>query len=178
MMLRGWFRSIVLGAVLVIALVVVFAGCGSQKRTIPTAKAQSFLQQLDKISSQFDNGACVGAAAKVRALQSQVSDLPNSVDSTVKRNLTDGVARLHTLVTQQCQRPTPTNTTPTTPTVTAPTTTVPTTPTNTVPPPTTTTPPPTTTTPPPTTTTPPPTTTPGGGGGGVTVPGTIGGGSG
>ena len=179
-MLRGWFKSIVLSVVLVVALVLVFAGCGSQKRTIPPAKAQSFLQQLDNISSQFDNGACAGAAAKVRALQAQVSALPRSVDSEVKRNLTDGVARLHTLVSQQCQRPTPTNTTPTTPTVpTTTTNTVPTTPTTVPTTPTTTPTAPTTTPTAPTTTPTGPTTTPGGGGGGgVTVPGTIGGGSG
>jgi outer membrane murein-binding lipoprotein Lpp len=176
MMLRGWFTSIALVAVLVVSLVVLLAGCGSQKRTIPTAKAQSFLQQLDTISSQFDNGACVGAGAKVRALESQVRALPSSVDAEVKRNLVAGVARLETLVSRQCQRPTPTNTTPTVPTPTVPTATVPTTP-NTVPT-TPTTPNTTPTTPNTTPTTPPPTNTTPGGGGGVTVPGTtIGGGT-
>lgn len=175
-MMRRWLTSIVLAALLVAGVVFALAGCGSQKRTIPTKQAQSFLQQLDNIGSQVDNGACTGASAKVRALQAQVGDLPSSVDSEVKRNLQEGVARLGTLVSRDCQRPTPTNTTPTTtvppttvPTTTVPTTTVPTTPTNTVP----TTP----TTPNTTPTTPPPTTTPGGGGG-VTVPGTIGGGTG
>jgi len=173
-MMRRWLTSIVLAALLVVGVVFALAGCGNQKRTIPTKQAQSFLQQLDNIGSQFDNGACTGAGAKVLALQSQVRDLPSSVDAEVKRNLEDGVARLRTLVARQCQRPTPTNTTPTN---TVPTTTVPTT---TVPPPTTTVPttpntvPTTPTTPGTTPTTPPPTTTPGGGGG-VTVPGTIGG---
>lgn len=175
-MLRRWSTSIVLGVALVAALVVLLAGCGGQKRTIPTAKAQSYLQQLDKIGEQFDNGSCTGASAKARALETQVRSLPSSVDATVRRNLIAGVARLESLVSQQCQRPTPTNTTPTTPTVPTTPTTVPTVPTNTVP--TTTTPPPTTPTTPNTTpTTPPPTTTPGGGGG-VTVPGTVGGGAG
>jgi hypothetical protein len=169
--MRRWLTSIVLGALLLAGIAVVLAGCGSQKRTIPTKTAQSFLQQLDKIGSQFDNGACTGAGAKVAALEVQVRDLPSSVDSKVKRNLENGVARLATLVQQQCQRPTPTNTTPTTtvptttvPTTTVPTTTVPTTPTNTTP---------TTPTTPSTTPTTPSTT---GGGGGVTVPSnTIGG---
>jgi len=176
-MMRGWVRSIVLAVLLVIVLVLALAGCGSQKRTIPTAKAQSFLQQLDNISSQVDNGACVGAEAKARALESQVRALPSSVDSEVKRNLIAGVVRLEKLVSQQCQRPTPTNTTPTTPTVTTTPTTVPTTPTNTVPT-TPTTPTTTPTTPTTTPTTPPPSNTVPGGGGGVTVPGTIGGGTG
>jgi hypothetical protein len=168
--MRRWLTSIVLTAVLVTAVVVAVAGCGGQKRTIPTRTAQSFLRQLDAIGSQVDNGACTGAGAKARALETQARGLPSSVDSEVKRNLEDGARRLETLVSQQCQRPTPTNTTPTNtvPTTTVPTTTVPTTtvptntaPTNTVP---------TNTTPPPTTPTTP------GGGGGVTVPGsTIGG---
>ena len=154
-----------LTAVAVVALALVLSSCGGgNKRTIPTKDAQSFLQQLDKIQSQFDNGACVGASAKVSALASQVRQLPSSVDSDVKRNLIAGVARLQTLVSRQCQRPTPTNTTPTiTQTVPTITQTVPTQ-TQTVPTPTQTV--PTTTTPPPTATTPP------NGGGGVTVPGT------
>jgi hypothetical protein len=172
--MRRWLTSIVLTAVLVAAVAMAVAGCGGQKRTIPTRTAQSFLQQLDAIGSQVDNGACTGAGAKARALETQARGLPSSVDSEVKRNLDDGVKRLETLVAQQCKRPTPTNTTPTTtvPTTTVPTTTVPTTtvPTNTVPTNTV----PTSTTPPPTTPTTP--TTPGGGG--VTVPGSTIGGSG
>jgi hypothetical protein len=174
-MMRRWTTSLVLALVLAASVVFAVAGCGSQKRTIPTKQAQSFLSQLDTIGSQFDNGACTGAGAKVRALASQVRDLPNSVDSEVKRNLEAGVARLERLVSEQCKRPAPTNTTPTTtvptttvPTTTVPTTTVPTTPTTT----------PTTPTTPNTTPTTPPTTTNPGGGGGVTVPGTIGGGTG
>ena len=153
-----------LTTVAVIVLALVLSSCGGgNKRTIPTKDAQAFLQQLDKIQSQFDNGACVGAGAKVAALESQVRQLPSSVDSDVRKNLIAGVARLQVLVSRQCQRPTPTNTTPTTTTQPVPTVTQ-TVPTTTTPPPTTTTPPPTTTTPPPTGTTPP--------GGGVTVPGT------
>jgi hypothetical protein len=167
--MRQWLTSIVLGIVLIASVAVALAGCGSQKRTIPTKQAQSFLQQLDKIGSQFDNSACTGAGAKVAALEAQVRRLPSSVDSTVKRNLEDGVQRLASLVSNQCQRPTPTNTVPTTtvPTATVPTTTVPTTtvPTNTVP----------TNTVPTTPTTTPTTPTTTGGGGGVTVPGTTGG---
>lgn len=176
--MRGWLTSIVLATVLVVVVGFAVAGCGGQKRTIPTRKAQSFLAQLDKIGEQVDSGSCTGAADKVASLKAQVSGLPGSVDPTVKRNLVDGVQRLDRLVGTQCQRPTPANTTPTTtPTVpTTPSTTVPTTPTGTVP----TTPSNTVPTPPtaPTTTPTSPSTTPGGGGGGVTVPGTIGGGDG
>ncbi|HEY7632282.1 MAG TPA: hypothetical protein VH817_16365 [Thermoleophilaceae bacterium] len=166
--MRGWFTSIFLATVLVVAVAVAVAGCGSQKRTIPTKQGQSLLGQLDKIEEQYNNGSCSGATAKVNSLLVQVRNLPSSVDSEVKKNLTAGVLRLRTLVAA-CKPAQPTNTTPTTaptvptqtvPTATIPTQTVPTqtVPTNTVPTGPTTTP-----------TTPPPTTP--GGGGGVTVPG-------
>jgi hypothetical protein len=154
----------VLTAMLVAAVVLAVAGCGgSGKRTIPTKKAESMLQQLDRVGSQVDNQACLGAADKVRSLETQALALPSSVDRTVKRNLVAGLRRLGALVASQCQRQTPTTTT-TVPTNTITTNTVPTNtvPTNTVP--TNTVP---TNTVPPTNTTP---TTPGGGGG-VTVPG-------
>lgn len=157
---------LILLALAALALALALAGCGSGgKRTLPTAKAESMLKQLDKVGDQFDNQACNGAIDKVRSLESQARALPSSVDAEVQRHLVSGLNRLEELVAKDCQRPTPTNTTPTntTPTVpTTPTNTVPTTPTNTVP----TT--PTNTTP--TNTVPTTPTTPGGGGG-VTVPG-------
>jgi hypothetical protein len=174
-MMRRWLTSIVLTAVIVVAVGVALVGCGSQKRTIPTKTAQSYLRQLDNIQSQYDNGSCSGARAKVVALQAQVRRLPSSVDSEVKQNLDDGVARLRTLVAA-CQPATPTNTTPTAtvPTVPTVTQTVPTV-TNTVP----TTPNTTPNTVPSTPNTTPNTTpTTPGGGGGVSVPGTgVGGGT-
>src|SRR5918912_3547305 len=88
-MMRRWLTSIMLAVTLVAGMVFALAGCGSQKRTIPNKQAQSFLQQLDNIGSQFDNGACTGAGAKVDALEAQVRNLPSSVDSKVKRNLED-----------------------------------------------------------------------------------------
>lgn len=157
-------RRAALIVVAALAVALLLGGCGGGgKRTIPTKRAESMLAQLDKIGSQFDNNACTGAGAKVRALESQARALPGSVDAEVRRNLVAGLQRLDALVSRQCQRPTPTNTTPTTPTVpSVPTTTAP--PTNTTPTTTPTTPTTTPTTPNTTPTTP-------GGGGGVTVPG-------
>jgi hypothetical protein len=151
---------------LILALALAVAGCGGGgKRTIPTAKAESMLRQLDNVRSQFDAQACSGTHAKVTSLEAQARALPRSVDAEVKRNLVAGLARLDSLVQRDCQKPPPpqtntqtTPTVPTTPTETTPTNTVPTTPTNTVP---------TNTTP----TTPNTTPTNPGGGGGVTVPG-------
>jgi hypothetical protein len=171
--MRRWLTSIVLTAVIAVAVGIALAGCGSQKRTIPTKTGQSFLRQLDNIQSQYDNGSCSGTRAKVAVLEAQARQLPNSVDSKVKQNLIDGIARLRTLVAA-CKPATPTNTTPTTvPTVPTVTQTVPTV-TNTVP----TTPTTPNTVPTTPNTTPNTTPTTPGGGGGVSVPGTgVGGGT-
>jgi hypothetical protein len=138
-----------------VAAVLAFAGCGGDgvdnaKHGIPQGDAQAILTQLDQIQSQFDNGACNGASAKVRELEGRVEGLPRSVDSDLRRELVNGVRRLDQLVSDQCQRPEPTQTqTTTTPTQTTPPTQTQTTPTQTQPPPTETQ-PPTTTTPTPT----------------------------
>ena len=65
-------RAPVICAALVLAFgALAIAGCGGQKRTIPTKTAESFLRQLDNISSQVDAKACSGAHAKVAALLAQ-----------------------------------------------------------------------------------------------------------
>jgi hypothetical protein len=156
-----------------LATVLALAGCGSHKRTIPTARAESMLSQLDTVGDRFDNQACAKARAKVSSLESQARALPGTVDRKVKRNLIAGLARLDRLVARDCQkRPNTTTTTTTTPapTPTAPTPTTPT-PAPTTPTTTPTTPTTTPTTPTHTTTT-PTTPTPTSPSGGVTVPGT------
>jgi hypothetical protein len=165
--MRRWLTSIVLTAVIAVAVGVALAGCGSQKRTIPTKTGQSLLGQLDTIQSQYDNGSCSGTRAKANTLVGEMRKLPSSVDPEVKKNLIAGAQRLGQLV-QDCKPAQPTNTTPTTvptaPTQTVPTQTVPTqtVPTNTVP---------TNTAPTGPTTTPNTAPTTPGGGGGVSVPG-------
>jgi hypothetical protein len=94
---------------------------------------------LQRADSQASAGICVGAQAKVQEAEGVLATLPKSVDSKVRRELTNGMERLRTLIADQCQRPQPstTNTTPTdtTPTDTTPTDTTPTdtTPTDTTP---------------------------------------------
>jgi hypothetical protein len=134
-------------------------GCGSSKdqgSPIPRKQADQMVTLLGQADQQSSSGICSGADAKVRQAQGVLDGLPSSVDPDVRRGLADGLARLRTLIAQQCQRPQPTQT-QTTPTETTPTqtTTTETTPTETTPTDTTTT--PTTTTP---TTTTPTTTTP------------------
>jgi hypothetical protein len=111
-----------IGLVLALAL----AGCGSkQEKTIPAGDADSLLAGLDRATSQFDNGACNGAEAKVVDLQNAAAKLPASVDPEVKNNIEAGLSRLRALVTRDCQKPettttssTSSSTTPTTSTTT------------------------------------------------------------
>jgi hypothetical protein len=112
-----------IGLVLALAL----AGCGSkQEKSIPAGDADALLAGLDRVSSQFDNGACNGAEAKVRDLQNAAAQLPSSVDPEVKSNIEAGLRRLEGLVTRDCKRPeatTTTSSTSSTPTTTSTTTT-------------------------------------------------------
>ena len=127
------------------------------------------IQAADQYSAA---GRCDRAHTKVRDTRFLLTQLPNSVDTSLRQNIADGLARLDSLITGECQRPaqTQTQSTPTetlttqTQTQTDTTTTdTNTTPTNTTPTDTTL----TTTTP--TTTTP---TTPTGTGTGTTTTGT------
>jgi len=130
------------------------------------------IQAADQYSAA---GRCDRAHTKVRDARFLLTQLPSSVDTSLHQNIADGLARLDSLITSECQRPaqtqtqtdtttTDTNTTPTDTTQTDTTTTD----TNTTPTDTTlTTTTPTTTTP---TTTTPTTTT--GTGTGTTTTGT------
>jgi hypothetical protein len=112
-----------------LVLVLAVAGCGggNDKKTIPAGNAQSLIAGLDRVSDQFDNGACNGAQAKVSDLQNAADNLPSSVDPEVKKNIQDGLQRLNDLVQRDCQRSetttTSSTTSSTTPTTTSTTTT-------------------------------------------------------
>jgi hypothetical protein len=94
----------------VVALAV--AGCGGSKQghTIEPSDAQSLVAGLDRVSSQFDAGACNGARAKVSDLENAAARLPSSVDPEVKNNIEAGLRRLDALVARDCERPQTTTT--------------------------------------------------------------------
>jgi hypothetical protein len=140
------------------------AACGgsTSKALIPSADAGPLKDDFDNVASAVADGDCPGADKALAQAQADLDQLPARVSKRLRNRIQQGIARLRTQASQECQDNQ-------TDTETVPTETVPT---ETVAPPTTTTPPPTTTTPPPTTTTPPPTTptTPPSDNGGVTVP--------
>jgi hypothetical protein len=161
------------------------AACGSSSGLLPSGEASTLKTELSSVSNDITKGDCGNAARVIEAVQSQVANLPGSVDPVLVSDLGRGAQTVGALARTQCSgtvstatnTSTSTTTTPTTThprTTSTPTTTTTTTPTVTITTPTvttpsTTTPTPSTTTP--ATTTPPPGTTSTGANGGAGLPG-------
>jgi cell division protein FtsN len=123
------------------------AGCGGDKKTIPSDDGASLIRALRQVRDlSGDPQNCPQLAAAVQRVQSRVASLPSSVDKDTRDSLVNGVNHLIDNVNTECQnaQTTPTETTPTqttptttetTPTQTTPTQTTPTqtTPTQTTP---------------------------------------------
>jgi hypothetical protein len=161
-------RAVLAGALGFAAAFVV--ACGGGSGLLSSSDASNLNNQLDSVSSALHSKNCGDVSSATSQLADDVVNLPGSLNSTLRNNLTQGVSTIAQLARQQCANvpATPTTTTPTntdtTPTQTH-TETTPTTPTNTNTTPTT---PTNTNTTPETTTTPTgTTTTPGTGGAGL-----------
>jgi hypothetical protein len=160
-------RAILAGALGFAAAFVV--ACGGGSGLLSGSDASSLNNQLDSVSSALASKNCGDVSNATSQLADDVVNLPASLNSTLRNNLTQGVSTIAQLARRQCANvpTTPTTQTDTTTTDTTTTethtTTTTTTPTNTT---TTTTTPTNTTTTPATTTTPPGTTSTGTGGAG------------
>jgi hypothetical protein len=147
-------------ALAVFAALALLAGCGGDKKTIPTDEGASLIRLLRVARDQAgDPNKCPQLLATVQRINLRVAGLPASVDQDTRASLVNGVNNLIDNARSECAGAQTTPTTETTPPETTPSVTTP--------PPTTQT---TPTTPPETTpTTPPETTptTPGNGGTGV-----------
>jgi hypothetical protein len=144
--------------------------CGGGSGLLSGNQASSLNNQLDSVSSALSSKNCGDVSNSTSRLADDVVNLPSSINSTLRDNLTQGVSTIAQLARKQCANvpstpvtQTDTNTTATTTTTQTHTTTT-TTPTNTT---TTTTTPTNTTTTPATTSTPSGTTSTGTGGAGV-----------
>jgi hypothetical protein len=131
-----------------VVLAVVAPGCGGgDEKTIPRENAARLVELLQEAQiAGGDQDRCDTLLRLVPRIQSEVADLPSSVDDDTRQTLEDGVDNLGQNARSECsQTDTETTETETTPPTT--TETVPPTTTETVPPPTTTEeePPPTTT---------------------------------
>ncbi|HWF23930.1 MAG TPA: hypothetical protein VG275_00675 [Solirubrobacteraceae bacterium] len=138
------------------------AACGSSSGLLPADKASTLQTELSSASNDITNGDCVSAARVIEAVQTQVANLPGSVDPVLVSDLGRGAQTVRALAKTQCSGTVSTATNTSTSTTTTPATTHPrttSTPTSTTTTPTATTTTPTITTPPTTPTT-PSTTTP------------------
>src|SRR5690242_850310 len=156
-------RAILAGALGFAAAFVV--ACGGGSGLLSGSDASSLNNQLDSVSSALASKNCGDVSNATSQLADDVVNLPASLNSTLRNNLTQGVSTIAQLARRQCANvsttpstPTDTATTTTTTTTETHTTTTATTPTNTTTTPTT---PTSTTTTPATTTTPPGTTSTG-----------------
>lgn len=140
------------------------AACGGGAGLLSGDQANSLSNQLDQVSAAVGSGNCAAAVNASQAFNNAVTNLPDTINRTLRANLSQGGATVQSLAASQCHQ----TTTTTTPTASTATSTTATSTTSTSTPTTTTT---TTTNPPTTTTATQPTTTgttptnPSGGGG-------------
>jgi hypothetical protein len=127
-------RAVLAGALGFAAAFVV--ACGGGSGLLSSNDASNLNNQLDSVSSALHSKNCGDVSNATSQLADDVVNLPGSLNSTLRNNLTQGVSTIAQLARQQCANvpATPTTTTPTntdtTPTQTH-TETTPTTPTNT-----------------------------------------------
>src|SRR5436305_473711 len=158
--MRHASRAILAGALGFAAAFVV--ACGGGSGLLSADQASTLTNQLNSVSSALVSKNCGNVSSAAGRLADDVINLPSSINSMLRNNLTQGVSTIAQLARRQCANVPATPTTQTNTTTTATTTTethtttTPTTPTHTT---TTTT---TSTTPTGTTTTPATTSTPSG----------------
>ena len=86
-------------------------GCGSStKRTIPTADGDRLIRAIQAADQYSSAGQCGRARRKVVDARFLLGRLPASVDKDTRQGITDGLARLDSLITSECQKPQDTNT--------------------------------------------------------------------
>src|SRR5690349_5696368 len=138
-------RAVLAGALGFAAAFVV--ACGGSSGLLSSNDASSLNNQLDSVSSALASKNCGDVSSATSQLADDVVNLPASINSTLRNNLTQGVSTIAQLARRQCANvpstptvqtsTTPTNTTTTqthtetTPTTPTHTNTTPTTPTNT-----------------------------------------------
>ena len=94
------------------------AACGGGAGLLSGDQAGTLSNQLDQVSSAVQSGNCATATSASNALVNQVSNLPSTVNSTVRANLAQGATTVSQLATQQCRTATTATTTKTATTAT------------------------------------------------------------
>jgi hypothetical protein len=117
-------RAVLAGALGFAAAFVV--ACGGGSSLLSSDQASTLNNQLDAVSSALASKNCGDVSSATSQLADQVVNLPSSVNSTLRNNLTQGVSTIAQLARRQCANVPTTQTTPTTPTHTETTPTTPT----------------------------------------------------
>jgi hypothetical protein len=122
-----------LTALLLGAATALLFACGGNGR-IPSSDASRVENALNEVSADFKAGNCAAAEQAVAKASSALNDLPDTVDSRLRRRLRSGIAELSQRVPATCGQAQPQDTQPTQPdTTSTPTDTQPTVPTDTTP---------------------------------------------
>jgi cell division protein FtsN len=76
--------------------------CGDTSKLIPGDDAAAINQNIDAASGASGDGRCSRAAAAVDRAETHVQQLPSSVDSKLRADLEQGIARLRAAAATEC----------------------------------------------------------------------------
>jgi hypothetical protein len=101
-------RSLPLGLALAAALFL--TACGSSNpKLIPEDRAQALKDTVDQIAQRVGDEDCSSTESALRKARNQVSELPRSVDPSLKDNLNDWLDQVASRISDDC-KPSPTAT--------------------------------------------------------------------
>jgi hypothetical protein len=89
--------------------------CGGGAGLLSSNQANTLTSQLDQVSLAVASGNCAAASSAVSDFSNMVSNLPTSVNQTLRDNLTQDATTLGQLAAKDCQNATTTTSTTTTP---------------------------------------------------------------
>ena len=92
----------VLLALLLGALAAFAVACGDTTELLSERRAARLTGDVDRVAEAVEAGDCEATAVRVQELQTEVADLPSSVSSELRRNLTDGVTQLAAQAQEEC----------------------------------------------------------------------------
>jgi hypothetical protein len=95
-------RSLPLGLALAAALFL--TACGSSNpKLIPEDRAQALKDTVDQVAQRVGDEDCSSAESALRKARNQVSELPRSVDRSLKDNLNDWLDQVASRIPDDCK---------------------------------------------------------------------------
>lgn len=77
--------------------------CGDTSELLTERRAARLTGDVDRVADAVQQGDCEATAVRLQELQAEVADLPSSVSSELRRNLSDGVTQLTAQAEEECQ---------------------------------------------------------------------------